>query len=116
MSLPNSLRAYRDCEELFQSATADPKGARACVGTYEAGLNLRTRMHYFRKLDRIANETVYPPDDPMHGQSVYDEYVIPEPMVDQDGEYWLYVEPRRGRIKVIEGLSDVGGLVDAEAT
>jgi hypothetical protein len=119
MSLPNSLRAYSDCAELFVRATTDPKGARACVGTWEAGINLRTRMHYFRKLDRIANERTYPSDHPSHGQSVYDEYVIPEPIRDQDGMYWLYIEPRRGKILAIEGLSEthlVGGLIEAEGT
>jgi hypothetical protein len=116
MSLPNSLRAYGDCAELFERATLDPKGARACVGTYEAGINLRTRMHYYRKLDRKANESVYPPSNPNHGQSIYDEYVIPGPIPDQDGNYWLYIEPRRGKILAIEGLSEVGDLLEVEGT
>ena len=116
MSLPTTLRAYQDCAELFTAATNDPKGARAKTGTYEAALNLRTRMHYFRKLDRDANATTYPSDHPMHAQSLYDEYVLPAPVVDQDGEYWLYVEPRRGKMLAIEGLSDIGDLIEVEAT
>ena len=116
MSLPTTLRAYQACAELFAAATADPKGARAKTGTYEAALNLRTRMHYFRKLDRDANATTYPADHPMHAQSLYDEYVLPAPVRDEDNEYWLYVEPRRGKIQMIEGLSDVGDWIDAEFT
>lgn len=114
MSLPNSLRAYGDCADLFAAAAIDSKGARACVGTWEAGINLRTRMHYFRKLDRLANEKTYPADHPNHGQSAYDEYVIPAPIRDEDGQYWLYVEPRRGKILAIEGLSEVGELIEVD--
>ena len=60
MSQINSLRAYTDCQALFDRALLDPKGARARMGTQEACINMRTRMHYFRKLDRDANAKVYP--------------------------------------------------------
>lgn len=105
MSLPNSLRAYEDCEDLFRRALDDPKGARACVGSHEAAINLRTRMHYFRTLDRRANSETYASDHPSHGTSIYDPLVV-QLRKDADDEWWLYIEPRGARILAIEGLSE----------
>lgn len=116
MSQINSLRAYTDCERLFEAALRDPKGARARIGTQEACINMRTRMHYFRKLDREANERTYPPDDPKHGTSVYDPYVV-RLFPDEDGEWWVYVQPRATDDMVIEGLSEGGDqLIDMNIT
>lgn len=105
MSLPTSLRAYEDCRNLYERAATDPKGARACLGTYEASVQMRTRMHYFRKLDRQANEGVYPVGHPMHGQTLYDEYVV-QLKEDSAGEWWMYVTPRSSKILAVEGLSE----------
>lgn len=111
MSQINSLKAYTDCRELFEAALADPKGARALLGTQEACINMRTRMHYFRKLDREANERIYPAGDPMHGTSIYDPYVV-QLIMDEDKEWWMYVSPRAKALH-IEGLSEVPDLIDA---
>lgn len=106
MTLPPSLRAYEDCRQLYEAASADPKGARACLGTRESAIQMRTRMHYFRKLDRDANAETYPVGDPMHGASAFDDFVI-RLTEDTVGEWWLYVEPRSARVLAIEGLSEV---------
>ena len=113
MSLPTALRAYDECRALFDRALDDPKGARACLGTYDACFALRTRMHYFRRLDAKANASAYPADHPMHGTSIYDTLQV-RILSDQDGQFWLYIEPRSGGILAIEGLSEVGGLVDVD--
>jgi hypothetical protein len=113
MSMPNSLRAYSDCRDLYDAATADPKGARACLGTYESCINMRTRMHYFRKLDRGANAETYPSNHPMHGVSTFDDYVI-QIVKDEDEQYWLYIQNRSAKIIHVEGLSEVGDLIDVE--
>lgn len=105
MSLPQTIGAYTDCSELFERAAADERGARACLGTYEACIQMRTRMHYFRLLDRRANSETYPKGDPMHGASTYDGYVV-QLQKDQDEEWWLYVQPRSSKILAIEGLSE----------
>lgn len=115
MSLPNSLRAYADCQQLYEAAVADPKGARACLGTHDACVGMRTRMHYFRKLDREANAETYPIGDPMHGASAYDDFVI-QIMQDEDEEWWLYVTPRSAKILAIEGLSQVPEQIDDNIT
>lgn len=114
MSQINSLLAYEDCKRLFDAALADPKGARVRLGLWETCMNFRTRMHYFRNLDRKANAQTYPPGHAMHGTSVYDPYVVRNPIRDEDGEWWLYVEPRRATEMLIEGLSDIGDLIDVD--
>lgn len=115
MSLPASIRAYPDCAELFELAAKDPKGARACLGTRDAAIHMRTRMHYFRSLDRQANAEVYPQGDPMHGVSLYDELVV-QLKQDNANEWWLYVEPRGSKILAMEGLSDEPPLLEADST
>lgn len=114
MSQINSLRAYTDCEKLFRAALDDPKGARCQIGTEAQCINMRTRMHYFRKLDRAANEGTYPEGHAMHGTSVYDPYVV-RIIPDEDGLWWMYVEPRSADM-IIEGLSDTPPLLDVEGT
>lgn len=113
MSMPNSLRAYEDCRSLFDAAIADPKGARGKLGTIEACINMRTRMHYFRSLDRNQNASVYPLESPLHGTSIYDPLVV-QILKDEDGDFWLYVQPRSAQVLMIEGLSEVGDLIDVE--
>ena len=112
MSQINSLKAYEDCRVLFDRALADIKGARAFIGEHSACINLRTRMHYFRKLDREANEVVYPAGHEMHGTSMYDPLVV-QIIPDVDGKYWLYVQHRSADL-YIEGLSELDApLIDA---
>lgn len=115
MSQINSLRAYTDCEKLFAAALADPKGARCLIGTQEACINMRTRMHYFRKLDREANAGTYPEGHTMHMTSIYDPYVV-RIIMDEDKFWWMYVEPRASENMIIEGLSDVPDLIDINPT
>lgn len=115
MSLPTSLRAYEDCRDLYDAASADHKGARACLGTYEACINMRTRMHYFRKLDREANADTYPQGNPMHGVSTFDDFAI-QIIKDEDDQFWLYIERRSAKILHVEPLSEVGDLIEADST
>jgi hypothetical protein len=115
MSLPQSLGAYRDCAEYFLRATSDPRGIRLCGGAYAICFGLRQRMHYYRNLDRRANATTYPIGHPMHGTSAYDDYIL-QIIKDVDGQWWLYITPRSGQVLHIEGLSEVGELIDVEGT
>ena len=64
-------------------------------------------------LDRDANAQTYPDGHPMYAVSAYDDFVI-RILRDEDDEFWLYIEPRSGRILAIEGLSDVPDLIDVE--
>lgn len=111
MSLPTTLGAYKECETAFERAAADPAGARLQVADYNAAVGLRTRLHYFRKLDRAANAQMYPSGHPQHGQSIYDDFSV-SIYPDEDGErYWLYIEPRSKKILAIEGLSETPPLL-----
>lgn len=114
MSLPNSLRAYDDCVALYERAMADPKGARARLGTYEACMNMRTRMHYYRNLDREANGQTYAVGDPMHRSSAYDPLVC-QIVKDEDGMFWLYVT-KRTVPDIVEGLSEIEDLIEVEGS
>jgi len=111
MSMPTSLRAYADCEALFEQATADPKGCRAQFASEASAIHMRTRMHQFRKLDRDYNAGLYPVEDPKHGTSQYDDFEC-RIFMDEDNFWWLYIEPRSARVLTVEGLSEVGGLIE----
>lgn len=113
MSQINSLRAYDDCRKVFESALLDPRGARARIGDQGMAMNMRTRMHYFRNLDREANKLTYPEDHSMHGTSVYDPYVV-RLIPDEDDAWWVYVQPRGATDMIIEGLSEVDELIDVD--
>lgn len=106
MSLPTSLGAYRDCAALYESATADAKGIRACLGSYEAAVQMRTRLHYFRTLDREANATTYPKGHHLHGQTIYDDFII-QLREDYDGEWWVYITARSSKVLAIQSLSEI---------
>jgi len=106
MTLSNSLSAYRDCKELFESAAEDDAGARALLRSSDHGTNLRMRMNYFRKLDRKANAEIYQPGHPLHGASAYDEFAISLAQ-DTNGEWWIYVQRRQSMLGVVEKLSEV---------
>lgn len=114
MSQINSLLAYTDCRKLYEAALADPKGARARIGTQDQCINMRTRMHYFRNLDRKANAQTYPADHAFHGTSIFDPLVV-RMFPDEDGDWWVYVQPRTEDM-LIEGLSEVGDLIDQNVT
>lgn len=116
MSLPTSIKAYADCATLYEAASADPKGARACFDTHDAAINMRSRMHYYRSLDRKANGEMYELGHPMHNTSAYDDFYIQDPIIDEDGLYWLYIKRRSASILKIEGLSEVGDFIETNAT
>ncbi len=113
MSLPTHIGSYDDCRDIFERAALDPKGARAKAGTHEAAIALRTRLHYYRTLDRRANAGIYEVGHPMHGRSIYDAYLV-ELFPDEDGDWWAYVTPRKDKILALEGLSEVGDFVEVE--
>ena len=113
MSLPTHIGSYDDCRDIFERATLDPKGARAKAGDHSAAISLRTRLHYYRTLDRQANAGIYDPGHPMHGRSLYDSLLV-ELIRDEDGDWWTYVTPRRDKILALEGLSEVGDLLEQQ--
>jgi len=89
MGYSKSLRTYDDVKEIFDAAIAQG-GARVTCKTTGQAVNLRARLNHFRFLDRESMSQVYPPEDPRHGTSVYDPFVIRFV-----GDSTLLLEPRQ---------------------
>lgn len=117
MSLPTSLSAYQDCQQYFDLAVSGAKGARLKLATEDQCIQLRTRLHYFRKLDRALNAETYPAGHPSHGQSIYDQYVVQIfPDEDRDtGHHWVYIKRRDASILAAETLDADDVLVQIES-
>ncbi len=108
MPLNTSRLAYEDCYELLNRAMAAPNGIRAACGVGDDGIGvayyLRTRLHYARTLARRESMQIYEETDPEYGISPYDHLVIK--IKDGDGQWWVYIEPRRISPKRIEDLEE----------
>lgn len=115
MSLPNSLKAYTDVQRMFEKAEQGTKGARFKLSTREECINLRTRLHYYRTLDREANAKTYPADHHLHGQSPFDEFVV-QIVPDQDAGHWIYIVRRGANILAEELLDSDDFLLDVAPT
>jgi len=115
MTLPSALGAYNECQQLFDKALEGHNGARAKFDDQSTCINMRTRLHYFRKLDRDANAKTYPADHPQHGQSLYDDFVV-QILPDEDGDWWIYIQRRSSKIRALETLDEDDGLVEVEST
>lgn len=114
MSLPSSISAYRVEQDAFDTAGTGDKGARFKLGTYEACVGFRQRLHYFRTLDRKYQAELYPLGHPSHGVSSYDEFevtIIP----DEDSEWWVYIQKRSGKILAVELIDNDHSLLAAPA-
>lgn len=105
MTLPNSLMAYQDCIELFDSAIEDATGVRLKVNDYDHAIHQRSRLHYCRKLHREENARIYDESNVMFGKSPYDAIVVRIKKVDED--FYLYLE-RNDKVRgEIESLSEI---------
>jgi hypothetical protein len=92
MSVSYSKSAYLDCFEYFDRALKSSIGIRVACRNRGSANNLRVRMHYARAISRREFLEIYQPDDPRHGQSPYDVFMV---RIEQDDEkWWLYIEPR----------------------
>ena len=92
MTVSHSKSAYNDCYDLFDRATDSSIGIRVSCETRGMANNLRTRLHYARKLNREQAKEIFPDDHPDHGKSAYDPLVV---RVHHDGDgWWVYIEPR----------------------
>ncbi len=88
MSHSRSLRSYDDAKEIFDKAVEHGGVVVTCHNAGQA-VNLRARLNHFRQLDRDSMAQIYPADNPRHGASAYDPFVIR--LVNK----MLIVEPRQ---------------------
>lgn len=104
MSTSNSRLTYQDCYDVLDKALDDPIGVRVKVATDGDAANFRVRLHTARRIDREENATMYGPDHPMYGKSVYDPLVIKIRPI--RGQWYVYIEHRSNSIGEVEGLSE----------
>ena len=104
MTLSNSKAAYSDCYELFDRALATTKGIRTSAATKGKARHIYTRLQSARTILRRESMDIYQQGDPTYGTSPYDSLIVRAPIL-QDGEWWVYIEPRAILGKV-EDLSE----------
>jgi hypothetical protein len=75
MSHSKSLRSYADAKEIFDRALVEGGVSVTCQSAGQA-VNLRARLNHFRTLDRNSMAEIFPANDPRHGISAYDPFVI----------------------------------------
>lgn len=100
-----SINAFSDVEAAFERALAAPKGIRIPCKSHGSAVGLRQRFNYYRKLDRLKNIEVYPPDDPRHGLTIYDSLELRIPPKGAADEHILYIEPRSVDNLTIEDIT-----------
>lgn len=103
MSLPNRIAAYDDCLNIFEAALRDG-GVRVAFKDYGEARHFGLRMNNARALQREEASRIYHESDKRHGQSIYDKLTVRQPVADETGEWWIYVEPYHSKILAIERL------------
>lgn len=110
MSLSNSRLAYADCYSILDQALEEPRGVRVEVASLNDANYLRMRIHHARAINRQENSRTYPdPDEPLHGRSVYDIFVVR--IEEGEGHAWVYLDKQKveiGRIEPIEDVKQIG--------
>jgi hypothetical protein len=106
MSLPKSLRAYEDAKVILDEAL-EHGGVRVNCKNLGQAVNLRARIHRFRVLDRDFYAQAFPPDDPRHGISAYDNLLVR--LDSNSGKSILIIEPRQIGGYTIEPLKSTPG-------
>ena len=101
-----SLDSLRDAIDALDMALKYEKGLKLSFATRGAAVNFRQRIYTARKKDRELNRDSRPPDDPMFNRSVYDVFVIANPIEDMDAEGDLrwFLEVKRGKPPKMEKL------------
>lgn len=112
MSVSTSQAAYNDCYEVLDQAISDQKGIRVRMETYDKAIYFRLRCHTARRLNREFNSRAFPPDDPKHSTSQYDNLTL---RIKTHGEnVYLYFERNDALVLEVESLSDGVDLTPAE--
>lgn len=92
MVTPISRLAYAVEYELLDQAVESERGVQRIfpgAGARGDAMNFRVRLHKARDYDRRENKKIYPPDDPMHGQTLYAQLTVRAPYWDDEREVWV---------------------------
>lgn len=106
MGYSNSPLAFDDARQILERALESPKGIKIPCETRGAAVSLRTRVNYFRTLDRKENKKVYENGHPMWGNSVYDRLLLRIPKKGAEDECVLYIEKHNIEKLRIEEITD----------
>lgn len=99
MTTPRTRQAYFALYEILDRAIESPSGIRMTVESYNAGVNLRMRLHAARQIDRETNAKIHEVGMPLHNASTYDVVQVRLEAVDgPDGPYYLIIEPAIPRL------------------
>jgi len=104
MSFNKSPLAFDDMRDVFEKALNSAKGVRIPCANRGAAIVLRSRLNYFRKINRDENRQIYSLDHPMHGRSVYDKLVLRIAAKGDKEDNVLYVEQRTIDNLIIEEI------------
>ena len=105
MALNENIAAYEDCIPIWDRALADPKGARACLGSYDEAYRYSMRMQMCRRLFRDESRRAWPKGDPGYNKSPWDGLKVTK-REDTEGTWWVYITPHGQEIIAVEGLSE----------
>lgn len=76
MTMPKSIDAYKECDDIFERALNSPKGFFVIFADERSAIQFRIKMNVYRDKLRKKNRGIYPEDHPQHGTSPYDAYKI----------------------------------------
>jgi hypothetical protein len=88
MGISTDRQAFADCYGYFERALETPQGIQKWFGAYPPAAVLRARLNQVRTLDKKLNRSLYPPEDPMHGSSIYAQIRV-RIFAAEDGGWWL---------------------------
>jgi hypothetical protein len=120
MSLPTNRMSYAGIYEVYDKALEDPKGIRLPFNSEKEAMYFRMRMHQARAIDRKENSQIYPPGEPLHGQSQYDLLSIrligpiEDPASPTGETTFLYIERRENIVPEVESLSEIDQTEELE--
>lgn len=104
MANSSSRLAFDDCFKLFDRANAARKGIMVRRNSRGDAINLRTRLHTARDIDRRDNAAVYDQDHPLYWRSIYDDIICK--IVQNETGTWLVLEKLSGRVFEIYEIED----------
>jgi len=88
-----SRLAYQAEYDLLDQAIESERGVQRLFHGEEEGrgnaMNFRVRLHTARDVDRRENRKLYPPEDPMHGQTLYAQITVRNPYWDKNKKVWV---------------------------
>lgn len=105
MALSESVAAYEDCYEYYETARRTAKGIRVLLENEKQAGILRMRLHQARVLERRESMRLYERNDVKYGKSENDKFrVSMKRAADGEEGWWVYIEPWNQEVMGVEEL------------